>query len=202
MTAQTEKKDYEIAVDDFVAAEKKYKELEDLLLSGDAVLDIMRRSNGDAAFVQREWQQFIDLLKIRLEEMNAAYSNAKTLLRQTVVLAPFQWRGPNGTASKMSYGPFTVESKTKRSFIPKELIKGVTRHGRLPDLLALTGFDKDGQEYRLVEQTWKIDYQNVLKWLQSQNLQGVINGAYEEEESTPSVSGAKPLAFIGEKIDR
>lgn len=196
------KKDYEVAIDAYVEAEKRYKELETDFLNGDAVVGIMARSNGDPDFVRREWQSLANLIKVRLEDMNAAQQSAKNAFRSAVALTETQWRGVGGKASSLSYGPFTVESATKRSFNPTDLLRGAERHGVLDQLLSLTGYSKEGKEYRLVEPTWKIDYPNVLKWLQSQHLQGIIDGAYEEEEQTPRVTGVKPLAFLGEKIEK
>ncbi len=198
----TVKKDYELAIDAYVESEKKYKALEAEFLSGEAAISIAARSNGNPELFKQEWQSLVDLLKTRLEELNANYHTAKNAFRVAVALGPSQWRGVGGKASSLSYGPFTVESATTRSFNPKDLIRGVTRAGKLDRLLSLTGFDSSGKEYRLVEQTWKIDFGNVLKWLQSENLQSVIDGAYDEKEQTPRVQGAKPLAFLGEKIEK
>ena len=182
------KKDYEIAIDAYVDAEKRYKELEEHFLDGSALIEIMQRVNGNADLAKREWQSLVELLKNRLDEMNTLYVTARNAFRSAVAIGPTQQRGPIGKGSTISYGPFKVESATRRWFDPKDLIRGVTRHGMLDQLLSLTGFDREGKEYPLVEQTWKIDYQNVLKWLQTHQLQGVIDGAYEEEEQTPRVS--------------
>ncbi len=201
MNAPT-KKDYEVAIDNYVAAEAEYKKLEEFLLSGEAAVDVMQRANGDADFVRREWNTLVEQLKRKLEELNALFFTARNAFRQAVALAPSQQRGPGGKASTMSYGPFTVESATRRWLDPKDLLRAASRHGKLPELLSLTGFNKDGKEYRLVEQSWKIDYPNVLKWLQSQGLQNVIDAAYDEIEDTPRVKGVKPLAFLGEKIEK
>jgi hypothetical protein len=194
------KKDYEIAVDAYVEAERAYRQLEESLLSGEVIATIVKLSGGDTERAKAEFTSFIDVLKTRLEDMNAKFVEAKNMMRQAVQISFLNQRGPSGDASTLRYGPFYVSSTTTRWLDPKTLLRGAARHGVLDRLLTLTSFDKDGKEYKLVEQSWKIDYENVSKWLREQGLQAVLDGAYDEMEQTPRVTGPKALAFLGDKI--
>lgn len=196
------KKDYELAIDAYEEAEAEYKKLEQSFLEGDEVEHITKLAGGDPAKVKEHFLNLIQLLRAKQEELNIKLAAAKTAMRNAVVLSPLQWRGPEGSASTLTYKSFSVQSGTIRRFDPKSLLRGAARYGVLDRLLSLTSINKDGKEYRLVEQTWHVDYQNVLKWLKEQGLQAVIDGAYDEVEQTPRVSGAKPLAFFGDKVER
>lgn len=202
MTTPPVKKDYELAVDAYTAAETSYKALEEQFLSGEVVASIAERCQGDGAKARMEFQSFMEQLQRSLEDMNAKLSTARTALRQAIQLIPSQQRGPGGKATTITYGPFTVSSRTKRWLDAKSLLRLAARYGVLERLLTLTSFNKDGKEYPLVEQVWKIDYENVTKWLSEQNLPVLIDGSYDEKDETPAVSGAKPLAFLGEKIEK
>lgn len=201
-TATPEKKEYEIAVDTYVEAEKKYRDLESYFLSGDFLQDVLSTSEGDAEKMKREFRALTSQLKEALEDLNVKLSSAKLAMRGAVALAPSQQRGPDGRATTLSYGPLTVSSATSRWFDPEDLLKGAKALNVLDRLMLLTGFDKDGKQYQLVQLTYEIDYPNVLKWLKEQNLAGLIDAAYDEMEKTPLVSGAKPLAFLGQKIEK
>lgn len=201
-----DKKDYEIAIDAYVAVEKEYKAMEEDLLNGTIAADLADKWDDglghDREWVKREFQSYMDLLKNKLEDMNIKLNEAKNALRQAVVLGPTQQRGPDGGASTRTYGPLTASSVTQRYFDPDSLLRLSEKYGVLERLLSLTNFDKQGKEYKLVQQTWEIDYDNVHKWLKEQGLTGVLDGSYDEKEGTPRVGGAKPLAFIGQKIEK
>jgi hypothetical protein len=49
---------------------------------------------------------------------------------------------------------------------------------------------------------YDIDYMGVLAWLRANELNDVVEGAYDEKESTPQVKGPKVLAFLGESKDK
>ena len=201
MTEPT-KKDYEIAIDEFVVAQREYKTFEENFLSGDIIAACVRNTGGDPEKTKDQYLVAVDLLRAKLEEMNTKLDIAKRAMRVAATMSPLQWRGPDGKSTSVSYGPFTVQSATVRRFDPKALLKGAARAGVLDRILALTSFDKNGKEYRLIEQSWTIDYANVLKWLKEQKLDSVIDGAYDEVEQTPRVSGAKTLAFFGDTIEK
>ena len=185
----TEKKEYELAVEAFQEAEKKYEELEDRFLNGDWL-----PQNLKADFLTLREQ-----VRSSLEDRNAKLTAAKNALRQAVVLGPTQWRGPDGKPTVVSSGPFNCNSTTKRNFDAKSLLDGVQKHGLLERLLELKGRDKEGKEYNLVQQVWEIDYEPVKHWLSANKLTDVLDGAYDEKEGTPTVKGPKTLAFLGEE---
>lgn len=185
----SERKDYETAVELFQEADKKFKALEESFLGGDWLPEELR-------------QQFVTLreqVRSSLEDRNAKLTAAKNALRQAVVLGPTQWRGPDGKPSVVSFGPFNCSSVTGRNFDSKSLLEGAQKHGLLERLLELKSIDKDGKEYKLVQQSWDIDYDGVKNWLKAHKLDDVLEGAYDEREKTPTVKGPKPLAFLGEE---
>lgn len=202
------KTDYENAIDAYVEAERDYKQHEEAFLSGEvaAVLAAKVHSRGapwcdtDVEWIKREFQSYGDLLKNKLEDVNIKLNEAKNAFRQAVVLGPTQQRGPGGSASSRSYGPLTTSSVTHRYFDPDSLLRLAAKYGILDRLMSLTSFDKEGKEYPLVKQSWEIDYDNVYKWLKEQNQLAIIDGSYDEKEGTPRVEGAKPLAFLGQKL--
>lgn len=206
-----DKKDYELRIDEYTEALKKYKSMEEAFLNGEVAADLAAKElseddggSVDAAKnrIKEGFQAYTVLLQAALEDSNAKLQAAKNAIRQVVQLTPMQQRGPDGKATTLAYGPFTVGSATKRWFDATTLLKLAAKHQVLDRLMELTSFDKDGKEFRLVEQIWKIDYENVSKWLKEQNLGNIIDGSYDEKEETPRVSGAKPLAFLGEKIEK
>lgn len=196
------KKDYENAIGAFVAAETDYKAYEEAFLNGEIAAEICGKAQAsDPEWVKREFVSYVDLLKSKLEDMNIKLNEAKNAFRQAVVLGPTQQRGPDAKASTNSYGPLNASSVTHRFFNPDSLLRLASKYGVLERLMSLTSFDKNGQEYPLVKQTWEIDYDNVYKWLKEQKFTAIIDGAYDEKEGTPRVGGAKPLAFLGQKIE-
>lgn len=196
------RKDYEIAIDELVLAEKSYKQLEEYFLSGDAAADIAAYCGGSREKFKLDFQQFIERLQRAVEDVNVKAINAKNAFRAAVHLTHMQQRGPDGRPTTITYGSLTVSSTTKRWLDAESLLKLAANAGVLDRLLSLTGLDKNGKAYRLVEQVWKIDYENVTKWLIDNNLHSVIQGSYDEKEETPRVSGVKTIAFLGEKVER
>jgi hypothetical protein len=188
----SESKDYEVAVEKFQAADKKYQELAEKFLSGDWMPPEMKK----------EHQTLRDQVRSSLEDRNAERIAAANALRQAVVLGPTQWRGAEGKTTVVAFGPFNCSSVTKRTFDAKSLLDGAQKHGLLERLLELKSRDKDGVEYKLVEQVWKIDYDGISSWLKAHKLTDVLEGAYDEKESTPTVKGPKLLAFLGDEKDK
>lgn len=191
------KPDYQVAVEEFEAADREYKELERKLSEGEIIDEILTHQNP--AIVKREFRAFLNALKAALEERNAKLKNAGDLLRQAVALAETQWRGPEGKPTRLTQGGFEVSSVTHRGFDPQSLMDGCRRHGLLERLMELTTVDKDGKTVHLVEQVWDVDYSGVYEWLKSHNLRDVIDGAYDEKEKSPMVKGPKAIAYLGDK---
>jgi len=186
----SEKKEYELAVEAFQTADKEYQAIQEKFLNGDWLPE----------HVRGQFVTLIEQIRSSLEDRNAKLTAAKNAMRQAVVLGPSQWRGHDGKTTVVSSGPFNCNSTTKRTFDPKSLLDGVQRHGLLESLLELKGIDKEGKEYRLVQQVWEVDYEPVKNWLAANKLTDVLDGAYDEKEGTPTVKGPKPLAFLGEEL--
>jgi hypothetical protein len=197
-----EKKDFELAVDDFELADKKYKDLEKYFLEGEFLQELFEHSRGEPEKMKENYAIIRDELRAALEDRNAKLSQAQAAMRALVVQSPSQWRGPDGKATTIKYGPFMVMSKTRRGFDGKTLLKLATQKGFLDTLMNLEGVDDDGNKFKLVKQEISVNYQHVLTWLQERGMFDVIDGSYDESEMTPSVQGAKPLGFLGEKKDK
>jgi hypothetical protein len=193
----TQKPDYQVAVEEFEAADREYRELEKKLNDGDVIDELLVHQNP--AIVKREFRAFLNMLKAALEDRNAKLKNAGDLLRQAVVLTDTQWRGPDGRTTRLTCGPFEVSSVTHRGFDAQSLMDGCQRHGVLERLMELTTVDKDGRTIHLVEQKWDVDYAGVYEWLKSHNMRDVVDGAYDEKEKSPMVKGPKALAYLGDK---
>ncbi len=196
------KKDYEIAIDDFVKAEQEYKRHEEYFLSGEAAADIATSCGGSREKFKLDFQAFIENLQRLIEDVNVKATTAKNALRASVQLTPTQQRGPDGRPTTVSYGPLFVSSTTRRWLDAESLLKLASNAGILDRLLSLTNIDKSGREYHLVEQNWKIDYENVTKWLYDNGYGAIVDGSYDEREETPRVSGIRALAFLGEKVEK
>lgn len=209
MAEMVVKKDYELRIDEYTDALQKYKKMEEKFLSGEVAAELAEAEliNDDGGSVtastnriRDQFQEYVRIMQSALEDANAKLNVAKNAIRQVVQLTPMQERGPEGKPTTLSYGPLNVNSVTKRWFDVTDLLKLSAKHQVMDRLLSLTGIDKDGKEYKLVEQRWDVDYENVYKWLKEQTLLGIISGAYGEKDETPQVKGAKPLAFLGEKL--
>lgn len=196
-----EKKDFELAVDEFENADKKYKEMELYFLEGEFLAELFEVSE-DLDKVKANFFFLRDQLKLALEDRNAKLTQAQAAMRALVAQNPTQWRGPDGKATTIKYGPFTVMSKTSRSFDGPTLLRLAEKHGFKDELENLEGMDDDGRKFKLVQHDISVNYQNVLSWLQERGLFNVIDGAYDEREMTPTVQGAKPLSFLGDKKDK
>lgn len=197
-----DKQDHEKKIDEYTDALKKYKAMEESFLSGEVAVEINRFAGGDPNRVKEQFQAYVRNLQAALEDSNAKLRAAKDAFRQLVQLTPMQQRGPEGKATKIAYGPLEVSSATRRWLDAESLLKLAAKHGILDRLLELTSFDKEGKQFKLVEQQWIVNYEHVSKWLKEQKLDNIINGSYDEKEETPRVSGSKPLAFLGEKIEK
>lgn len=195
------KLDYEIAADEFIEAEAEYKHAQAAMLSGDFVKTLIMKDRNDEMqddAILAEWQAVVTHVQTLLENRNAKAKEAANALRQAVMLAPTNWRGPDGKPSKLNYGPFTASSVTHRHFDPETLINRCQEKGILERLLQLKFKKADGSEVNSVRQEWEIDYESTLKWLVQNNFGDIVKSAYDETEKTPQVSGAKLVAFLGD----
>lgn len=192
-----QKAEYETAVDVFWDAESAFRQYEEWFKSGQYIIEAMSHST-DPTYLAQQHQAVWSRLQELLEQRNVSLLEAKSKMREAVTLTTTQWRGPRGKSTKVEYRNFKVESRTGRTFVPQELFRGIQARNLMPRMLALSAFDKENKQYSLVAQQWKIDFPNLLKWLEEQKLDDVINGAYEEAEGTPAVTGPKEVVFLGE----
>lgn len=199
MSAPLARPQHETAIDEFVQADVAYQTFQESLLNGDLVAQVATTSRT-ADELRYQWVEAVNHLRSLLEDRNAKAASAASLLRSAVQLAPTQWRGANGKATKLAYGPFEASSKTSRSFNPETLIDQARKKGILERLLQITAPDKNGAQKPIVRQTWEVNYAETLKWLASNKHDDIVLSAYEEAEGTPAVQGAKSLAFLGEAL--
>lgn len=187
------------ALTEFTSADQRYHTLEENLLTG-MFFDDIEDMKPDVQ--RREYRELVQKVREALEERNARLKALQDLLRQQVTLSVTKWRGPDGAPTELSAGPFRVSSVTFRNFDPKSLFNLTKKHGLLERLMDLKTLDKDGKEVHLVQQTYEIDFKNVLAWLRANKLEDVVNGAYDEKEGTPQVKGPKPLTFLGDEVKK
>lgn len=196
----SEKKDYEVAVDEFEEADKAFNELKERVVGGRILQEIY---NPDVGAMMAQWQAVMSDLQKLLEERNKLLVEAQNALRQAVPITDTQWRGAEGAPTVVSYGRFKATSKTYRSFDAQSLIEGVTAAGKLNEMMQLKVFDKrSGGAKPAIQQKVEVDYEQVKTFLRLEKLDTVFNGSYDEEEGTPAVTGPKPIAFIGENKDK
>ena len=187
------------AIDAFKKAEIEYEDYEAQLASGDFIAEIITNSQGDISKARAQFQEFWNRGRTLIEDYNVKLRAAKQALRQLVQLAPTQWRGPDGSATSVSSGPFHAVSVTKRRFNSQSLFSLAQAHGLMESLLNLRTTDKNGKEIPMIKQEWDIQYAPLLRWLQANNLDDVVTGSYDEEEATPQCRGPKELYFFGDK---
>lgn len=192
------KKDHELAVDEFVQADTRYREIEEKLLDGTLAFEVSVAAAGRPDYFKDRWQQAIAAVQTALEDRNVKAKAAVHALRQAVQLAPSQWRGPDGKSTVLNYGPASVSSVTSRSFDCESLLVQLQKKGLLERALQLSFTTKDGKEQRAFRQEWIVEYEPMLKWLKQNNFDDVVQAAYDEKEKTPQVKGLKPLTFVGE----
>lgn len=198
MTQPYVKPPFEVAIDEFVEADKRYQEIEEQFMTGNILRELLVPGTPPERIIE-EFRLVIEEMKKLLEDRNSKLMTAKNAFRATVQLGPSQWRGPDGKPTTASYGPFMVSSVTRRSLDPQTLLTLAKERGFVPDLMALKTINKEGQEVSLVKTAVAVDYEGVLSWLKQRGLTDVIEGAYDEKEGTPMVKGPKQLAFFGEK---
>jgi len=185
---------YQLAVEAFNEADKRYTELEETWLEG-----AFFQEGLSAAEQRQEYLALVGLVKQRLEERNVALKTAQDELRQQVTLNITKQRGPEGVGTVLTEGPFKTTSVTFRSFNTQDLERLCKENGIYERLLDLKQLGKDGKEKKLVQQVTEIDFPGVYAWLRGNGFQRIIDVAYDEKEGTPQVKGPKVLAFLGDK---
>jgi hypothetical protein len=194
----------DVAVKAFEDADAEYKKAQEALLSGEVAWEIASQGlMGEASkpsFLE-QWRFAVEQLQTKLEDRNSKLQSACLALRDLVRINETEERGYDAKPVQISKGPFKVNSVTGRSFDVETLFLLAKRFEIYPALLELKT-NKDGFEEPVVQQSWKINFEYLLTWLKANKLQGIIDGAYKEEEKTPAVTGPKPLAFLGAELKK
>lgn len=202
---------HEVLIDEFMELDKQCQELLGDFTSGNVIYkcvpQVAEPQGIDAVeFVNRLAKNFMsyqEYLKLLIEKRNAKLQEASNALRGMVMAAENVTRGPDGKSSFLKYGPFEVASKTFRSFTPATLAKELQDKGLYSRLLELSTIDKDsGQSIPAFAQEWVVRYEPIKNWLREQNLEAVLQTAYEEEEGTPAVTGPKELGWLGDTLKK
>ena len=187
---------YELAVEAFNEADKKYTELEETWLEGTFFQHL-----ADLTLEEQrgEYLILVGQVKEALEARNVALKTAQDELRQQVTLSITKQRGAEGAGTTLTAGPFKTTSVTFRSFNAQDLERLCKENGIYERLLDLKQLGKDGKEQKLVQLVMEIDFPGVYAWLKGNGFQKIIDVAYDEKEGTPQVKGPKVLAFLGDK---
>lgn len=193
------KTDADIAVDGFNEAHTKVKELLAKIESGEFIPELITMSQGSMDAMKAGWKQLFTQTREAIEQYNVKRREVSDAIRQQVMLAPTQWRGPEGKPTQVKVGAFAGASITKRSFDPESLFKAAKSHGLLERIMELKAWNADGKEYNVVQQEWEIDYTVLHNWLRERGLDDIIKIAYNEKESTPQIRGPKELYFLGDE---
>lgn len=199
-----ERPQHEVLIDEFLVIDKECQELIEKFNTGKILYDSMPTEGGASLqeFMMRMVEKFVSIkeyLNQLIEKRNAKLQEAAAAMRGIVMASESVVRGVDGKASTAKYGPFDVSSKTSRSFDTSVLFEELKKLGLYERLFELTVInDKTGAQDPAVKQEWAVDYQAVKNWLREQNLEAVLDAAYEEQEGTPAVTGPKPLAMLGE----
>jgi hypothetical protein len=204
-TAEVSRPQHQILVDEFLDLDKQCQEIIEKFNTGKILYDAMPTDGGSGSL-----KEFMDklvakfnaaraFLNLLIEKRNAKLQEVSAAMRSLVMAGENVQRGPDGKASVQRYGPFEVSSKTFRGFTPETLFGELQKLGLYERVLDLKQINKNsGAEEAAIQQEWKIAYETVKNWLREQNLEEVLQNAYEEKEGTPAVTGPKPLAMLGE----
>lgn len=194
-----DKKEYEKAIEEFEIVDAAYSSLQSYIENGEFMREILGHSLGNVETAKDMWSQMWNKLRSLKEDRNARLKVAKDSLRQAVVLGPSFERGPDGRATVVKCGNFTVSSVTNRGFDAQTLIRLCDKYGIMEELQALTYPDKNGVDAKAFKQTYEINYEKVAEWLRAKNMTNILEVAYAEMEKTPAVKGPKEVASLGEK---
>lgn len=200
---KNERPAYAPLIDDFMLIDQECQTLIEKFTSGKIIFECIPAEGapGLGPLIEKMVAKFVgfqNYLKDLIEKRNAKIQEIANAMRAAVMVNEDTVRGPDGKPTMLKYGPFDVSSKTFRSFDQAVLITKVQELGLFGRLMEHTTINKEtGEPEPVVQQEWKILYEPVKNWLREQNLEQVLQEAYEEEEGTPAVTGPKELAWIG-----
>jgi hypothetical protein len=191
-------------IDEFMELDKECQELIEKFTTGKIIYDCI--PNDGAQNYEELFGKMVakflaaqEYAKQLIEKRNAKLQEAGAAMRATVMANESIIRGPDGKSSVQKYGPFEVSSKTSRGFDWNVLQQEVQKLGLFKRLSELKFIDKNtGAEEPAVRLETKVNYEAVKNWLREQNLEEVLQTAYEEEEGTPAVTGPKPIGWLGD----
>lgn len=196
---------HQVLVDEFMELDKECQEIIEKFTSGTIILDCIPADGAKDyaelfAKMQAKFVAAQEYAKQLIEKRNAKLQEAAGAMRGLVMAGEQSLRGPDGKSSSEKYGPFEVNSKTSRGFDWAILSAKVQELGLFDRLKEVTFVNKEnGQSEPAIREEVTIKYEPVKNWLREQNLEGVLQAAYEEEEGTPAVSGPKPLGWLGDE---
>jgi hypothetical protein len=194
---------YEVMIDEFMALDRECQELVEKFSSGKILYECMPSDGAKDVkeFMDKmvgRFNAFQEYLKAQIEKRNAKLQEASNAMRSAVMAGESFVRGVDGKSTIQKYGPFEVASKTFRSFNPGILLGMVAQLGLQGRLKDHTTIDKNtGEPVPVIQEEIKILFEPVKNWLREQNLENIIQEAYEEEEGTPAVTGPKELGWLG-----
>jgi hypothetical protein len=196
---------HQVLVDEFMELDKEVQDLVEKFTSGAIIFDCVPADGAKdyAELFSKMQAKFVaaqDYAKQLIEKRNAKLQEAAGAMRGTVIAGEKTLRGPDGKGSSEKYGPFEVNSKTSRSFDWAILSAKVQELGLFDRLKEVTYVNKDnGQSEPAIREEVTVKYEPIKNWLREQNMESVLQAAYEEEEGTPAVTGPKPLGWIGDE---
>jgi|SRR5690606_13436437 len=194
---------HENLVDEFMELDKECQEIIEKFTTGRIIYDCVP-ADGAKSFEELFEKMIVKYMaaqehaKQLIDKRNAKLQEAGGAMRATVIAAENLIRGPDAKSTTNKYGPFDVSSKTSRGFDWETLQKLVGEAGLLSRLMELSFINKtNGTPEPAVRVETKVNYEAVKNWLRENNMENVLQAAYEEEEGTPAVTGPKPIGWIG-----
>jgi hypothetical protein len=203
-TKAPERPAHEILIDEFNELDKMLQEVIEKFTNGRIILECLP-PDGAATYSElfekliERYVKFQEYARELIEKRNAKLQEAAAAFRSAVMMPETALRGPDGKPTFKKYMNFEVNSKTSRFFNPDTLFGELQKLGLGERLFDITYVNKSsGQIEKAAKQEWVIDFDSVKNWLRESNLESVLTAAYEEEESTPAVTGPKPVGWIGD----
>lgn len=203
-TKAPERPAYEILIDEFNDLDKQVQELVEKFTNGRIILECLPAEGAGSysELFEKMIERFVkmqEFARALIEKRNAKLQEASAAFRSAVMMPETALRGPDGKPTFKKYSNFDVSSKTSRFFNPDTLFGELQKVGLGERLFDVTYVNKqNGQVEKAARQEWVIDFESIKNWLREQNLESILNAAYEEEEGTPAVTGPKPVGWIGD----
>jgi len=195
---------HQVLIDEFGELDRECQALIEKFSTGKIIYDCIPSDgakNYEELFSKmvEKYMAAQEAAKQLVEKRNAKIQEIAAAMRGLVMAGENVVRGPDGKSTTLEYGPFSVSSKTSRSFDPELLFAKIAELGLLQRLKDVTFVSSDtGQSEPAIREVVEVKYEPVKNWLRENNLEAILDAAYEEEEGTPAVTGPKPIAWIGD----